>query len=518
MAQKKNPDLVYIKKHYGENFARLCRSLFPSILEHEGLLSEVITENIHASHSIYDALDGEYEDFSKLIQYKAQEKLASTKQNKESEEDKPIESPFDLIRKACYKLYECKTYADTLKFKKYYARGEELCTFDDEERTDDNYVFFAVKDDAQKIKRAIRPKREDNYGTSVISIQLTKNPPHTISIKNRYNHTVDNPDATFSNNLENIHQGLTRSFGNYCGIDFAFELPKRIQGFVRADDGRIYPYNECINNIYYCPDNIVIHQGRVMQYEKEKFDLIDHFLICKQDRIVRDLSQKDSFIRTTGRIDKIEISKHVDTKNKNKVTKEIRLSTQRGVSSIVVNAQNQMIEYHNPYLTRVPDNFLSNIYNLQVIDLPGVTEIGNNCLQYFSGDTLAFENVETIGYNFATCFNGSSIDLPKAKTIGSKFCVNTCDSLTHINLASIQEIERQFLLNHLCADPVAAIDFTINPEMKDLYKIFKARNSCVRIPIFRQTRLDRLREFQEKFCDRSHRATNFHHSSYDSQA
>ena len=37
-----NSDLNRIKKKYGENFAHLCRELFPTILETEGLLPDII--------------------------------------------------------------------------------------------------------------------------------------------------------------------------------------------------------------------------------------------------------------------------------------------------------------------------------------------------------------------------------------------------------------------------------------------------------------------------------------------
>ena len=37
-----NFDLKYIKKHYGEHFAHLCRSSFPLILEKKGKLLEII--------------------------------------------------------------------------------------------------------------------------------------------------------------------------------------------------------------------------------------------------------------------------------------------------------------------------------------------------------------------------------------------------------------------------------------------------------------------------------------------
>ena len=61
-----------------------------------------------------------------------------------------------------------------------------------------------------------KPIREDEYGTSVMSIQFTKDEAHTLSIKNRYNHSVVNPDATFSNNLGlNINQYIFISIYNF---------------------------------------------------------------------------------------------------------------------------------------------------------------------------------------------------------------------------------------------------------------------------------------------------------------
>ena len=45
-----NKDLIEIKKKYGENMSHLCRTLFPSILEKEGLLLELLLEHFHPSH------------------------------------------------------------------------------------------------------------------------------------------------------------------------------------------------------------------------------------------------------------------------------------------------------------------------------------------------------------------------------------------------------------------------------------------------------------------------------------
>ena len=40
-----NHDLKIIKKKFGENMMKLCRELFPSLLDEKGLLSGILLEN-----------------------------------------------------------------------------------------------------------------------------------------------------------------------------------------------------------------------------------------------------------------------------------------------------------------------------------------------------------------------------------------------------------------------------------------------------------------------------------------
>ena len=125
----------------------------------------------------------------------------------EKDVDEPVtKTPSELLDEAGYILYECHTEEEIQSFKKYYAPGEALCTFSGG-RLNRCHVFFAVKKDVEKIKREDfkSPRRQDLYGTSVISIQFSREISNTLSIKNRYNHTVENPDATFSNNLDTYY-------------------------------------------------------------------------------------------------------------------------------------------------------------------------------------------------------------------------------------------------------------------------------------------------------------------------
>ena len=51
-----NKDLKIIKKKYGENMMHLCRELFQTILEKEGILSQVILDSFEVSHELYNDL------------------------------------------------------------------------------------------------------------------------------------------------------------------------------------------------------------------------------------------------------------------------------------------------------------------------------------------------------------------------------------------------------------------------------------------------------------------------------
>ena len=139
-------ELKKIKKIYGEEMAHLCRNLFPSILEHEDMLLEILNKNIAPSRSFAsDIIENNlYNDFQKWIYsvvHKEKKDLVET--NK---------TPYELMNEAGYILYECHNEEDIEAFRKYYAPGEELCTFKGR-RLERCYVFFAVKKNVDEIKR-----------------------------------------------------------------------------------------------------------------------------------------------------------------------------------------------------------------------------------------------------------------------------------------------------------------------------------------------------------------------------
>lgn len=430
-------DLKIIKKRYGENMSKLCRELFPTLLESNGLLSSLMLSKFGDNHFLYDDLK-EYDliyDFEGYIC-----SLADIENNNQIVSSK---SPEELLDEVGYILYECHSEEDIQSFKKYYAPGEEICTIYKGNRLDRCFVFFAVKKDVHLIKRENfkNPKRQDEYGTSVISIQFTRDNSHTISIKNRYNHSVDNPDSTFSNNLDNIIPGLTSSFEKYYGLiqknkKHTLEIPD----YVMADDGKFYKYNYEINNIYYCIDNIIIDNFEVKNYDHEKYIIMDYFIVDLINKKVRlyDESIRDSFIEHFDNIDKIEILKDTD----NKIIDFIKNNQEHII--IKLDKQNIMREYVNNNIKEIGDFFLFKDNYLKKINLLNVEKIGNHFMdEQFWLESIFLPNVRIIGDFFMERSSIQKIIANKLETVGNNF-LTLNNSITVLTLPNLQKIGNNF--------------------------------------------------------------------------
>ena len=388
-------DLKVIRKKYGEKMYNFCRESFPTLLEEPGKLSKLLSDNFHESHSLFDDIvaNGKESEFKNFIY-----SLVDVENNNELVQ---IKTPEEFMSEAGYVLVECYNEEDIQKFRKYYAPGEELCTFNGG-RLNRCRVFFAVKKNVSDIKREDfkNPKRQDEYGTSVISIQFTKDGTNTLSIKNRYNHTVNNPDATFSNNLDNIIPGLTESFERHKGIVQKYKSKSfEIEGYVRANDGKYYKYNYEINNVYYCSDNIIIDHFNVKKYDKSRYLIIDYFIIDLSNKSISlyDKNLSDSFCDVIKDINKIEIDniasgKKITILGDNNECLEIITDKDGKIISLKMDeiyvigdwflSRNKTLrELYAPNLTKVGDDFLYRNKFLQELYSPNLTEVGVCFLQ-----------------------------------------------------------------------------------------------------------------------------------------
>ena len=417
-------DLKLIKKKYGEEMMHLCRKLFPTILEEEGKLISILDSTFGHPKYLYDDIKNDTKKFKDFIYYI----YGSTTEKKVIDK-----TPFELLDEAGYTLYECKCESDISEFKKYYRKDEELCTFNDD-RLKTNYVFFALKKNVDEIKRENfnDPKREDEYGTSVISIQFTRGRVNTLSIKNRYNHTVINPDCTFNNDLEKIIPGLTYSFEKYYNLNINQNYPVELStNYVRANDGKYYKYNMEIGNIYYCPENTIIRNGEVIKkfMDKEKYIVMDYFILNLQNKEENNINPKsvslyskiikDSFVDDLKDLKKINITKV----NKNEKIIEL-IKNNDDIVYIKLNKFNNIVSYKNLGLNIIKDNFLKYNSKLESIIIDNVTKIGDN---FLSSNRII-----------------KNIDVKNVLKIGDNF-LDHCSSLRSINLESVKEIDNDFL-------------------------------------------------------------------------
>lgn len=330
------------------------------------------------------------------------------------------------------------------------------------------YVFFVVKKNVDEIKRENfkKPIREDEYGTSVMSIQFTKDEAHTLSIKNRYNHALleGNPDATYKNNLENIAPGLTKSFENTYGlVQFNPNTNFEIKDYVRGKDGKFYKYNYEINNIYYCTDNVIIDNFEVKKLPRERYIVMDYFVLDMKDKkiMLYDSKIDDSFISSIKNIKKIDVLKCG-------LNKTIVIIGEEGNMIIKLDQNYRIIEVENEIIKKVSDNYLSKSKYIDKLYLNNVIEVGDNFLcKNKSLSKISMDNVEIIGNNFlkrntllkkiympnvvelktgTLQFNNSlkELKLPNVTKIGDNV-LKLNSILTYIELPLLEEIGDNFL-------------------------------------------------------------------------
>ena len=440
-----NQDLKIIKKKYGEKMMHLCRTLFPTILEEEGLLPKLLESKFYPSRFLYNDI------IENNLVLEFQELMYDTIKKEKIIEIDVEETPSELLDKAGYILYECKTEKDIQSFKKYYKKGEELCTFRGG-RLNSCYVFFAVKKDVENIKREDfeNPKRQDLYGTSVISIQVGRVNSY-LSIKNRYNHRVINPDATFNNNLDNIIPGLTKSFNDNYDFSISkerkksFELPR----YVKANDGKYYKYNYEINNIYYCPDNIIIENFEVNRtyQDKSRYIIFDYFILDMKEKTISlyDDYAHETFQYYHKNIEQIEIKKE---NNK----KYVILKKLNHKIIITLDNENKMISYHNDLITEIGSYFLYFNKYLKEIYLDNVIEIES----YF------------MGFNYIL----NHLQMPLLQKCGNDFLMQNED-LREIRFPNLENVDNNFIWRNQNIEKVYL------PELKEVGDHFLTSNECL---------------------------------------
>lgn len=147
---------------------------------------------------------------------------------------------------------------------KYYASGEKICTYNNlSGRMNQYHMLVAIKKNIDKIQRSKKPQREDEYGTSILNIQIAKNGSH-MSIKNRYNHTVSECDSTLNNNLDLLVPGLQAKVLGYYKIAFLNKNKNYYKNIVNIN-GIYLKYSKEVNNVYF--GNFILDNKNGVRFE-----------------------------------------------------------------------------------------------------------------------------------------------------------------------------------------------------------------------------------------------------------
>ncbi len=301
-------------------------------------------------------------------------------------------NPLELLSEKGYDAFVVTNEAEKNSIRKYYRPGEEICTFRDPVRHKNYYMIHAVKRGADKIKPSDNPERDDEYGTSVISIQIAKTGGF-ISIKNRYNHTVNNPDATFNNNPDNIIRGLTNSLKDYFNVDFNVSNSVLPDNFRMVNDQLVY-FDHEINNTYF-GSNYYFSGSTITKLKTSYERMLDYFVLDERTGEVKDIAgTRDSachILQEKFRNKKISIQQHPDNKHERRIyadgvyvlsvengaITELDLSGVKNTGENFLMYNKKLRKLYAPDLEVANNYFLSNNEQLTQVDFPKLRVAGH---------------------------------------------------------------------------------------------------------------------------------------------
>ncbi len=350
--------------------------------------------------------------------------------------------PFELLKKAGYNAF----YADTEKkknsIKHYYANKEAICTFRDSERHKNYHIIHCIKEGADKLKRSDfkgHEDRQDEYGTSVISIQILKSGGF-ISIKNRYNHTVQGCDQTFDSNPDNIVLGLSDSLKKYFKVDFFTAKEHLPWGFIMVDKKILRVYHE-EDNVYF-GGSFYVKNGEVIPIQKDYqffykgflFDLkakkVSHFFgknqkfvdLLNQEMRDKTIQRKKTFLGFDLLLD----GKEFLSFNEDYDVIGARFVRAQHLPNHSFEKAEKLMRFEAPNLKTMGDNCLTST-RLFHLSVPHLVHMGREC--FYGGcfvEKLVFDNLKSMG---EACFFGvhsKEFIAPNLKSV-SKSSLGLCD-------------------------------------------------------------------------------------------
>lgn len=410
-----------IKKQNGEMFAQAIRKFDSGIFDVPSIVSILKYAGRDAQPLLF------FLESLKNIQIE----LNSTK-----------ETPFELLKKAGYDAF----YADTLEkqnsIEPYFAPRERLCTFLDETRFKKYHIIHAIKEGALTLERSQfkQPYRDDPYATSVISIQILKTGGF-ISIKNRYNHSVLNPDNTFDSDPDNIIKGLSCALRVYFGVDFSTQkvvLPKNFLLY----KNQLIRYHKESNNFYF-GDGFYFKDGVVHEVQKDYQLVVDNFIIDLKERKVLNPAQ----VFHTSFLDAIA-SEIKGKKLELRREGEFRSLFADGEKILSVSREGQIDYVCLPNAREIETNFLSRVSVRKVV-LPNLVRLGDSCMSNCDVEEFEAPQLKSMGHY---CFRYTKLKAFRAHLLVKMGmgCLCKNDFIEVIDLRSLNKMGAECLSYNPC--------------------------------------------------------------------
>jgi uncharacterized protein YidB (DUF937 family) len=488
-----------IKKKLGETVAKSIRQNMPYVLDYPNEFLKFLESKVPIKE------DRAYFINEMPARLEALFRLENDKTvDVDSNDNK--RSPEELAAEAGFVFYRPESEEDIVVFKKDFREGDILCTYGDVKgRIQRSFIFWIRKNGADTILPAnelndkylsdnsegaklwreylekigrkksngkydlskLETEREDPYGTSSMSVQINRY-DGSISIKNRYNHRVRNPDATFGNDLNNIALGLENAVYDIEGVPDRLAVDGVLPPNSTADaKGKLFRYDFSIGGVYgdgaYISKYGYLKNGEITLIDRNTQMILDDYVFDLKNKTITTISSSREFLNGNYNSFSINQDKIEIKTNDGNITIGLEEGSPVTIEGNTTKIGNQFLmnvktvtSVNLPNVTKIGNNFLAGSMMTRDVNLPNVKTIGNNFLSSSSMylQKINLPNVTEIGFDFLR--NGrliKEVNLPNVEVIGSGF-LSQNNNLKSINLPNVIELGYAFLMSNEVIDSV----------------------------------------------------------------
>ena len=195
-----------------------------------------------------------------------------------------------------------------------------------------------------------------------------------------------------------------------------------LKQFVKACDGKDYPYNLESRGVYYCPGNLIIdaNQDKMIKLPPHQV-LAEYFIIdTKENKItVYDREMRDSFLKTVTDIEMIKTKDNLIQI----IKKDDNIRNPKNKSIFIKLDQGKIISFEDNYTTKCGDLFLAWCRYLKELKMSRLSESGSFFVGYNQTlEKLSLPEFQECGIRFLYSNNAiKELVLPKFKKCGFQF-------------------------------------------------------------------------------------------------